>query len=384
MSTNDRLPRLGWVLEADGERLQRCVSSAHPGLRRSAACNKALTAQQIATLAADDDFPVRLLLCENQAAVPTDLVVRTYLEARIITRGQLLSHPAIVGADLTRYADSPHWGARALVVLDGHAPAELIEHLSRDEHPGVRNWVAHDSRLSPQRLLELFENPETTEAAAANPNLPIGGPVIPAQRGGTVAPLPGTIAAVRHDMATPTPPRAIRTPLVIRPVASPWSSVYGSPSCARQGCSTDNDGAGRASASANDEAVGQARPGHTGIVTPEALQAVASWFTALSKSASELNTAFGSAAAAALALRAAICFAAAAALLSLVPAAVFSADAKSVRAFLSSDAAGSALLAEASLKALIQAAFHASPAAGTSAPSPTSRLAPAGTCSWSR
>ena len=173
VSTNDRLPRLDWVLEADGEQLQRCVSSAHPGVRRSAACNTRLTADQIARLAADDDFPVRLLLCENQQAVPTDLVVRTYLEARVITRSELLSHPAITNADLTRYANSPHWGARALVVLDRRAPTDLIERLSRDEHPGVRNWIARDTRLSPQRLLELFEDPETTAAAAANPNLPV-------------------------------------------------------------------------------------------------------------------------------------------------------------------------------------------------------------------
>lgn len=173
VSTHDRLPRLAWVLEADGERLRRCVSSAHPGLRRSAACNKRLTADQIAKLAADDDFPVRLLLCENQEAVPTDLVVRTYLEARVITRGELLSHPAIVGADLTRYADSPHWGARALVVLDRRAPADLIERLSRDEHPGVRSWAAGDARLSPERLLELLESPETAAAAAASPHLPV-------------------------------------------------------------------------------------------------------------------------------------------------------------------------------------------------------------------
>ncbi|MEV4275844.1 hypothetical protein [Actinoplanes xinjiangensis] len=172
VSTHDRLPRLDWVLAADGAQLQRCVSSAHPGLRRSAACNTRLTTDQIAELAADDDFPVRLLLCENQQAVPTDLVVRTYLEARVITRGRLLSHPAIVGADLTGYADSPDWGARALVVLDRRAPAELIERLSRDEHPGVRSWAAHDTRLSLQRLLELLDDPETATAAAANPRLP--------------------------------------------------------------------------------------------------------------------------------------------------------------------------------------------------------------------
>ncbi len=173
VSTNDRLPLLAWVLEADGEQLQRCVSSAHPGIRRSAAVNPKLTAGQIASLAGDDDFPVRLLLCENQDTVPTDLVVRTYLQARVITRSRLLSHAAIISADLTRYAQSPHWGARALVVLDRRAPADLIERLSRDEHPGVRNRVARDARLSRHRLLELFEDPETAEAAAANPNLPV-------------------------------------------------------------------------------------------------------------------------------------------------------------------------------------------------------------------
>ena len=173
VSEDDRLPRLAWVLAADGEQLQRCVSSAHPGVRRSTACNSRLTGDQIATLAADDDFPVRLLLCENQEAVPADLVVRTFLEARVITRGALLSHPALAGADLTRYADSPHWGARALVVLDRRAPAELIERLSRDEHPGVRNWVARDPRLSRQRLLELLADPETAASAAAHPDLPV-------------------------------------------------------------------------------------------------------------------------------------------------------------------------------------------------------------------
>jgi hypothetical protein len=148
VSTSDRLPTLTWVVDAEGEQLQRYVASAHPGLRRSAARNKRLTPEQIATLAADEDFPVRLLLCENQETVPTDLVVRTYLEARVITRGRLLSHPAIVDADLTGYADSLHWGARALVVRDRRAPAELIDRLSRDEHPGVRNWAAPDPRLS--------------------------------------------------------------------------------------------------------------------------------------------------------------------------------------------------------------------------------------------
>ncbi|WP_106131580.1 hypothetical protein [Pseudosporangium ferrugineum] len=172
VSPHNRLPRLPWVIEAVGDQLQSCVSSSHPGIRRSAACSKNLTADQIATLAADDDFPVRLLLCENQHDVPTDLVVRTYLENRGVNRGEVLSNPAIRNADLTGYANSPEWGARALVVLDRQAPPALIERLSRDEHPGVRYWVASDPRLSPDRLLELLNDPETAGAAAANPTLP--------------------------------------------------------------------------------------------------------------------------------------------------------------------------------------------------------------------
>jgi hypothetical protein len=142
-------------------------------LRRSAARNSRLTADQIVKLATDEHFPVRLFLCQNQKAVPTDLAVRTYLEAPSVTRDELLSHRAIADADLTRYADSPQWGARALVALDRRAPAELIERLSRDEHPTVRRWVADDTRLSQQRLPELLEDPETAFAAATNPNLPV-------------------------------------------------------------------------------------------------------------------------------------------------------------------------------------------------------------------
>ncbi|RAK27420.1 hypothetical protein B0I29_12354 [Actinoplanes lutulentus] len=173
VTEDDRIPLLGWVLDAGGDLLDRCVRSAHPGLRRSAARNKRLTPAQIELLGADDDFPVRLLLCEQHAGVPAALVVDTYLEAQVITRTDLLWHPALAGADLTGYADSPDWNARAIVVLDRRAPAELIERLSHDEDSAVRKWVAGDERLTPERALELFAERQTTSAASANPNLPV-------------------------------------------------------------------------------------------------------------------------------------------------------------------------------------------------------------------
>ncbi|MBG0562295.1 hypothetical protein [Actinoplanes aureus] len=170
---DDRLPVLDWVREATPEVLRRCVHSAHIGLRRSAVHHRGLTPDLIAVLAADEDFAVRLMLCEQQDDVPPDLVVRTYLEARVISRGNLLRHPRFPRTDLVRFADSPHWEARALVVLDPGASPALIDRLSRDEHPGVRRWTAADERLTAGRVLDLLADDETAEPSAANPNLPV-------------------------------------------------------------------------------------------------------------------------------------------------------------------------------------------------------------------
>jgi hypothetical protein len=106
--------------------------------------------------------------------LPADLVIRIYLEPWAYSGSNLLRHPALRQADLTRYTSSPRWEARALVGRDPNAPAALIDRLSRDEHPTVRVWMAPDPRLSLERVLELFEDPETSAAASANPRLPVG------------------------------------------------------------------------------------------------------------------------------------------------------------------------------------------------------------------
>ncbi|MEU4694689.1 hypothetical protein [Actinoplanes sp. NPDC023714] len=92
----------------------------------------------------------------------------------MITRGGLLRHPRFPRTDLVRYADAPHREARALVVLDPGAPAALIDRLRRDEHPGVRAWMADDPRLGVPRVIELLDDEELAAAAARNPNLPVG------------------------------------------------------------------------------------------------------------------------------------------------------------------------------------------------------------------
>lgn len=169
----DRVATPRWVTAADPESLERCVRSAHVGLRRASACSPHLTADLIAVLAADEDFAVRLLLCENHADVPGEVVLATYLKAEVVSRGDLLRHPAFPRVGLSRLAASPDPTARQLVALDPQAPAALIERLSHDDDPMVRYWMASDVRLSPRRVVELFDARETTEAAAANPHLPV-------------------------------------------------------------------------------------------------------------------------------------------------------------------------------------------------------------------
>jgi hypothetical protein len=165
----DATPPLDWVLAAGPAELDRCVRSAHPVLRRSAAGHPDLPADLLAALTADPDPVVHLLLCSHQEHAPGDLVLHTYL-----TTGDddLLRHPALPRRGLARLADHPDPRARALVALDPAASPALIDQLSRDPSDVVRAVMAADGRLPQARLLELLDDPATAEAAAANPGLP--------------------------------------------------------------------------------------------------------------------------------------------------------------------------------------------------------------------
>ena len=170
---DDRINPAVWAVEtADPEQLRRCAHSGHIGLRRSAALNRHLTPELISVLAADTDFAVRLLLCEQHRDVPPETVLQTFLEATTMTRGRLLSHPSLRRARLARLADSPDPQARALVARDPEASPEVLDRLSHDPHSRVRSSVAADPRLLPARVLELFDDPATTGYAAVSPHLP--------------------------------------------------------------------------------------------------------------------------------------------------------------------------------------------------------------------
>ncbi|MFG2168113.1 hypothetical protein [Micromonospora chersina] len=170
----DRIDPARWVLERrdDPDALDVAVRSAHIGLRRSAAYSPHLRPDQVARLAADEDFAVRLLLCENHDGVPGEVLLAAYLEARVITAGMLLGRPNFPRVGLARLADSADPRARMLVRHDPEAPADLIDRLSRDPDEHVRWSMAADPRLHPDRLAELLDDPATTGGAARNPNLP--------------------------------------------------------------------------------------------------------------------------------------------------------------------------------------------------------------------
>jgi hypothetical protein len=170
----DRLVPAEWARTTVDPAVQRaCATSVHIGLRRSVAMNRNLAADLVTLLATDDDFAVRLLLCENQESVPADLVVRTYLEARTLSRDMLFTHPSLRRDPLGHLADSPNARLRGFAVLDPRVPAAVIERLGTDPDLVVRGWVAPDGRLSTGRVLALFAEPELTGRAAANPRLPV-------------------------------------------------------------------------------------------------------------------------------------------------------------------------------------------------------------------
>ncbi|MFE5595260.1 hypothetical protein [Streptomyces sp. NPDC056549] len=190
----DRLDTLRWVWDAreDPDVLRRCARSAHTWLRRSAAVCRELPEDCVELLAGDADFAVRLLLAERHPLAPPELLLDLYLNGSHRAVGMLTSRPRFPAAGLAaRFADAPDPRARALSLRDPGATPALVERLSRDPEPRVREAAALDRRLPVARLVELLEDPEVGAAATCNPALPVAEMRALLDRAGVPGGLPG-------------------------------------------------------------------------------------------------------------------------------------------------------------------------------------------------
>lgn len=176
VGVEDRLNPLRWARElADPEEIRRFARSANILIRRSLAYNKNLPQDVVELLSTDDDFPVRILLCENQPTVNGEVVLDVFLNWKSVVSAALQGHPNFPREQLAaRFADDPDEHKRWLIYNDPTAPADVVLQLSRDPNVNVRRSIAGHANLPPERLGELLNDPDDgiAERAARNTSLP--------------------------------------------------------------------------------------------------------------------------------------------------------------------------------------------------------------------
>lgn len=168
-----RLGALDWVWDAreDVEVLRRCATSAHTWLRRSAAVCPALPPDLVELLARDEDFAVRLLLCEFHPEPPPELLLDLYLHGTHRAVQMLVANPRFPSEGMAaRFLDSPDPDHRRLALRDPTLTPEDLDRLSRE---GLRGPAARDPRLPLARIRELLADPDLVGSVAGNPALPV-------------------------------------------------------------------------------------------------------------------------------------------------------------------------------------------------------------------
>ncbi|WP_181139359.1 hypothetical protein [Streptomyces sp. Ru72] len=168
-----RHPVPAWVEErsSDPDALREIAASSHVLLRRGVTCAPELPADVIERLATDDDYYVKLMLCENDHA-PHELLVEMFADWDGLSWGMLAYRRNFPRPGLARFANNPNRRLRYAALFDPRAAPELVERLSHDAEDMVRRHAAADPRLPLPRLVELLGEDGMPRAAARNPALP--------------------------------------------------------------------------------------------------------------------------------------------------------------------------------------------------------------------
>ncbi|MFC9246203.1 hypothetical protein ACFT7S_20040 [Streptomyces sp. NPDC057136] len=168
-----RHPVPAWVEEHFGnpEALREIAASSHVLLRRGVTCAPELPGDVVERLAGDDDYYVRLMLCENDHA-PHELLVEMFADWQGLSWGMLAFRRNFARPGLARFADDPNHRLRYAALFDPEAEPELVERLSYDENDVVRRQAVQDPRLPHTRLIEMLGEGGKPQTAALNPSLP--------------------------------------------------------------------------------------------------------------------------------------------------------------------------------------------------------------------
>ncbi|MER7826008.1 hypothetical protein ABTX85_26000 [Streptomyces sp. NPDC096097] len=160
-----------WIEERGHEPAvaRKAAASGHVLLRRSIAMQRDLPADVVDLLAQDEDFFVKLTLCQNCGQAPHELVVEMYAYWHGLTWSFLRHHPNFAKPGLARYADHPNERLRGAALADPDAGPELVMKLVDDPHVG--GSAVKDPRLPTEELVRRLTVPGSAWYAAANPAL---------------------------------------------------------------------------------------------------------------------------------------------------------------------------------------------------------------------
>ena len=161
-----------WIVERgdEPEVARRAAASGHVLLRRSIAMQRHLPSDVVERLASDEDFFVKLTLCQYGDKAPHELVVEMYAHWHGLTWSSLRFHPNFAKPGLAQYADHPNPRLRHAALDDPDGGPDLVMQLIDD--PDVGCWALRDPRLPSEELLRRLALPGSARDAVANPALP--------------------------------------------------------------------------------------------------------------------------------------------------------------------------------------------------------------------